>query len=100
MRAGFDFGTTMTRALRVKVTGLSTIPCAWSCAGMLVFAEAKTSAGAPFVICVASAFEPANEYFGERSIAGKASVSEAAAKTVIRTSERDCAAVFAEAPPQ
>ena len=27
-----------------------------------MFAEAKTSAGAPFLICVASVFEPANEY--------------------------------------
>ena len=32
-----------------------------SCAGSVVFAEAKTSAGAPCVICAASAFEPPNE---------------------------------------
>jgi hypothetical protein len=29
---------------------------------MAVFAEAKTSAGAPWRICEASAFEPLNEY--------------------------------------
>jgi hypothetical protein len=55
-------------------------------------AEAKTSAGAPFVICVARAFEPANEYFCELSIAGKTSVSDAAAKTVT------WACVLADAP--
>ena len=57
----FDFGTTTTSALRVKLTGLSTKPCWKSCAGISVFAEANTSAGAPLRICVASAFEPANE---------------------------------------
>ena len=44
-----------------------------------MFAEAKTSAGAPCVICAASVFEPPNEYFSDESIAGKTSVSEAAA---------------------
>src|SRR5581483_2692690 len=80
--AGFDFGTTITSVLRVKTTGFSTTPCAKSCAGSVVFADAKTSAGAPFVICVASAFEPANEYVLLLSIAGKTSVSDAAAYTV------------------
>ena len=44
-----------------------------------MFADAKTSAGAPFVICVASAFEPAKEYvFAVGSIFGNTSVSDAA----------------------
>ena len=81
--AGFDFGTTITSVLRVKFTGFSTRPCAKSIAGIVVFADANTSAGAPFVICVASVFEPANEYVWFLSIAGKTSVSEAAAKTLI-----------------
>ena len=94
--AGFDFGTTITSVLRVKLTGLSTKPCGNSSAGMSVFAEAKTSAGAPFRICVASAFEPANEYVCVLSIAGKTSVSDAAANTVTDT----VALVdFAAAPP-
>src|SRR5262245_12255450 len=50
---------------------------------MSVFAEANTSAGAPLRIWVASAFEPANEYFSFLSIAGNASVSDAAASTLI-----------------
>ena len=44
-----------------------------------MFAEANTSAGAPCVICVASVFEPPNEYFSCGSIAGNTSVSDAAA---------------------
>ena len=44
-----------------------------------MFAEAKTSAGAPCVICAASVLEPPNEYFGAVSICGKTSVSDAAA---------------------
>ena len=44
-----------------------------------MFADAKTSAGAPCVICAASMFEPANEYFGPESIAGNTFVSDAAA---------------------
>src|SRR5581483_320864 len=89
MFAGFDFGTTITSVLRVKLTGLSTRPFRKSCAGIVVFADAKTSAGAPFAICVASAFEPANEYLGERSIAGKTSVSDDAANTVTRPSRSE-----------
>src|SRR6266849_1512499 len=83
MPAGFDFGTTMTSVLRVKSTGFSTRPCAKSIAGIVVFAEAKTSAGAPFAICVASVFEPANEYVCLESIDGNTSVRDEAAKTVI-----------------
>jgi hypothetical protein len=60
--AGFAFGTTSMSVLRVKFTGFSTRPCAYSVAGMEVLADANTSAGAPLAICVASAFEPANEY--------------------------------------
>ena len=44
-----------------------------------MFAEAKTSAGAPCWICAASAFEPPKEYFSFGSIAGNTSVSDAAA---------------------
>ena len=62
-----------------------------------MFADAKTSAGAPFVICIARAFEPANEYFCEPSIAGKTSVSEAAANTVTCEVERACAALAGRA---
>ena len=68
-----------TSRLRVKMTGFSTRPFAKSWSGIVVFAEAKTSAGAPCVICVASVFEPANEYFGPESICGNTSVSDAAA---------------------
>ena len=46
-------------------------------------ADANTSAGAPFVICVASAFEPAKLYVAVGSIFGNTSVSDAAAYTVI-----------------
>src|SRR5689334_16300114 len=94
--AGFDFGTTITSVFQVKTTGFSTTPFAKSCAGSVVFADAKTSAGAPFVICVASAFDPANEYVLLLSIAGKTSVSEAAAYTVTPACAR---VVFAAAPP-
>ena len=44
-----------------------------------MFADAKTSAGAPSWIWAASVFEPANEYFGPESIAGNTSVSDDAA---------------------
>ena len=44
-----------------------------------MFAEAKTSAGAPWRICAASVFEPANEKRARGATFGKASVSEAAA---------------------
>ena len=47
--------------------------------GSVMFAEAKTSAGAPFLICVASVFEPPNEYVSFGAIAGKTSVSDDAA---------------------
>ena len=79
MPAGFDVGTTSTSRLRVKTTGFCTSPFANSCAGIVVFAEANTSAGAPRVICAASVFDAANEYFGPESIFGKTSVNDAAA---------------------
>jgi hypothetical protein len=44
-----------------------------------MFAEANTSAGAPWMICAASVFEPPNWYLGDESILGKTSVSDAAA---------------------
>ena len=58
-----------------------------------MFAEAKTSAGAPCRIWAASAFEPANEKRACGAIFGKASVSEAAAKTVGRVVSTWAAAV-------
>ena len=44
-----------------------------------MFAEAKTSAGAPCSICVASVFDPANEYVSCGAIFGKTFVSDDAA---------------------
>src|SRR4051794_24830320 len=58
-----------------------------------MFADAKTSAGAPCWICAASVFEPANEYLADESICGRTSVREAAAYTVI------CPWVEPAAPP-
>ena len=63
----------------MNTTGFSTSFFAKSWSGMVVFADAKTSAGAPCVICAASALEAPNEYFGPESIRGKTSVSDAAA---------------------
>src|SRR5690242_13470625 len=96
MPAGFDFGTTMTSVFRVNTTGFEHSPFAFSCAGSVVFADAKASTGAPSWICAASALEPANEYFGVESIFGKTSVSDAAAYTVICA--RDCARAPAATP--
>ncbi len=44
-----------------------------------MFADAKTSAGAPWVIWAASVLEAANEYLGPESICGNTSVSDDAA---------------------
>ena len=79
MPAGFEVGTTSTSRLRVKTTGFCTRPFAKSWSGIVVFAEANTSAGAPCVICAASVLEAPNEYFGPESICGKTSVSDDAA---------------------
>ena len=79
MSAGFAFGTTITSLLRVNSTGFEHSPFWKSWIGRVMLAEANTSAGAPCWICVANAFEPANEYFSLGAIAGKTSVSEAAA---------------------
>jgi hypothetical protein len=54
-------GTTITSVFRVNTTGLLQSPFAFSCCGSVMFAEAKTSAGAPCWIWAASVFEPANE---------------------------------------
>src|SRR6266436_8669984 len=83
MPAGFDVGTTSTSRFRVKMTGFCTRPFANNCSGIVVFAEAKTSAGAPCVICAASVLEAPNEYFGPESILGNTAVSDEAAYTVI-----------------
>ena len=79
MSAGFAVGTTITSVLRVKTTGFEQSPAWKSCVGSVMLAEANTSAGAPCWICAASVFEPPKEYFSVLSIAGKTSVSEAAA---------------------
>jgi hypothetical protein len=50
-------------------TGFSTTP-RMRAAGTVVFADMSTSAGAPFVICVASADELPNEYLLPESICG------------------------------
>ena len=60
--AGFDLGVISASRLAVNVTGLSTSPALksrWVFSGA---AEAKMSAGAPFLICVSSVFEPAKLY--------------------------------------
>ena len=77
--AGFDFGTISASRLAVNVTGLSTRPAANSRCVLTGLAEAKMSAGAPFLICVSSTLEPAKLYFGALSKAWKTSVNEAAA---------------------
>ena len=79
MPAGFEVGTTSTSRLRVNTTGFCTSFFAKSCAGIVVFAEANTSAGAPCVICAARVLDAPKEYFGPESIFGKTSVSDAAA---------------------
>ena len=61
MFAGFAFGTITTSVFRVKTTGFEQSLASYSCRGRAVFAEAKTSAGAPCWICVASMLEPAKE---------------------------------------
>ena len=66
----------------MNTTGFEQKPSVYSASGSVVFAEAKTSAGAPCRIWAASAFDPANEKRACGAIFGKASVSDAAAKTV------------------
>src|SRR5207248_1044986 len=61
MPAGFDFGTMRTSVFRVNTTGCVQRPFCHNCCGNAVFADAKTSAGAPSWICAARVFEPANE---------------------------------------
>jgi hypothetical protein len=61
MCAGFDRGTISAIAFRAKTTGVEQSLLLWRLVGSVMFAEAKTSAGAPSLICAASAFEPANE---------------------------------------
>src|SRR5262249_15527849 len=66
---------------------------------MSVFADANTSAGAPLRICVANAFEPANEYFSFLSIAGNTSVNDAAARMLIGSNVGIGAAAFSAKVP-
>ena len=79
MPAGFDLGTISASRLEVNATGLPTSPSLkrrWAFSGA---AEANRSAGAPFLICVSSAFEPAKLYRWARSKLLNASVSDEAA---------------------
>ncbi len=76
---GVLLGTTITSLLRVKTTGFEQRSSWKSSVGSVMLAEANTSAGAPCLICAARAFEPAKEYFWCGAMAGKTSVSEAAA---------------------
>ena len=61
MFAGFALGTITTSLFRVKTTGFEQSLASLSCRGRVMFAEAKTSAGAPCLICAARAFEPPKE---------------------------------------
>src|SRR3954468_7768141 len=56
--AGFPFGTTRTGSLRAKTLASCASFCARSACMCFWSAEAKTSAGAPFSICVRSSWEP------------------------------------------
>src|ERR1700688_1458315 len=98
MLAGLAFGTTITSVLRVKLTGCATTPFAYNWAGIVVFAEANTSAGAPSVICAASVFDPPKEYFGPGSIAGNTFVSDDAAYTVMPVTLAPAGVELAPAP--
>ena len=60
--AGFDLGTIKARRFEVKVTGFATCPCVNSLCVLSGAADAKMSAGAPLLICVSRAFEPAKLY--------------------------------------
>src|SRR5215475_1322317 len=82
MFAGFERGTITTSVFRVKTTGFEQKWSLYSASGRVMFAEAKTSAGAPCLICAASALEPPNEKRAFGAIFGNASVSDAAAYTV------------------
>ena len=61
------------------MTGFSTSPCPKSRCVLSGAADAKRSAGAPFLICVSSVFDPAKLYFCAGSNARNTSVSDAAA---------------------
>src|SRR6266498_1544675 len=99
MFAGLARGTITTRAFRVKTTGFEQSLSAYSCRGRAMFAEAKTSAGAPWRICAARVLEPANEYRAAGAILGKAFVRDAAAYTVSVAFEDRGTSGCAEAAP-
>src|SRR5262245_36390019 len=82
MWPGLDRGVIRTSTFVANTTGFVQLPAFQSLVGRLRFAEANTSAGAPFWICFASASEPAKLYVGRLSIEGKASWSEVAPNTV------------------
>ena len=65
---------------------------------VVVFADMKTSAGAPFVIWVASVPELPNEYVLPESICGRTVVIDEPAKTVIPASARLCRRAAPPAP--
>ena len=62
-----------------NVTGRSQLPALNSACASCGLADANTSAGAPFWICVCSTLEPAKLKVGARSICSNTSRSEAAA---------------------
>ena len=88
--AGFPLGTTTTNSLRAKISGSAASFAATSACMCFWSAEANTSAGAPFSICVRSSWEPARlkrtlvpGCFASNRLPSSAndSRSEAAAKT-------------------
>ncbi|MCY1232958.1 hypothetical protein D9M72_454760 [compost metagenome] len=104
--AGLDGGTAICRTLVAKfVAAPSRSPASASLAMFVVSAEANTSAGAPWLICVARSEEPAKlsvtlvpGFFFSNSSASvvKVALSEAAAKTVMVP--ESCPAVSEDAP--
>ena len=94
MPAGLSAGTTTTRRLRAKMAGASTAtrPACTASSICLLWAVAKTSPGAPSANCCASCCEPAKlkvtvvagrSAAKSTAIASKASLSDAAAITVM-----------------
>ena len=95
--AGLDGGTAISRTFVAKLAGVpSTSFASVSLAMFLVSAEAKTSAGAPWVIWVTRSEDPAKfsvilvpGFFASKSLASsvKVAFSDAAAKTVMLPDE-------------
>src|SRR6478752_1399651 len=105
--AGLDGGTAISRTFVAKLAGAPSISSASvSLVMFLVSAEAKTSAGAPWVICVARSEDPAKfsvilvpGFLASKSLAilVKVAFSEAAAKTVAAPESFGVSLALAEA---